>query len=83
MSHNLQLLLFIERAHRSRICQFCCSLSADLTLGPIAECDIEKVNTVWPSRHKGSMFYLNRLAKYNANVGVRTANGELVAWSLR
>lgn len=60
-----------------------CRLPDGITLGPLSESDAEKADAVWPNKHVGSMFFLKRLAKWNPNVGVYAADGELVAWSFR
>ncbi|XP_035912823.1 uncharacterized protein LOC118512459 [Anopheles stephensi] len=46
--------------------------------------DAVKANELWPNRHQGSLFFLQRLAARNANVGLyECASGKLVAWCFR
>ncbi|XP_053676591.1 uncharacterized protein LOC128726789 [Anopheles nili] len=46
--------------------------------------DASKANDVWPNRHQGSLFFLQRLAAWNPNVGLYDrSSGKLVAWCFR
>lgn len=45
--------------------------------------DLEKVNSVWPLRTPDSLSYLERMAKYNPNIGAYKDDGTMVAWLLR
>lgn len=52
-------------------------------LGELTADDAAKADAVWPNRHTGSLFFLQRLAAWNPNVGLYNAGGELVAWCFR
>ncbi|XP_058126746.1 uncharacterized protein LOC131281223 [Anopheles ziemanni] len=46
--------------------------------------DAAKADDLWPNRHQGSRFFLERLAAWNPNVGlVERSTGTLVAWCFR
>uniref|UniRef100_A0AAG5DSD7 N-acetyltransferase domain-containing protein n=1 Tax=Anopheles atroparvus TaxID=41427 RepID=A0AAG5DSD7_ANOAO len=46
--------------------------------------DAIKADELWPNRHQGSRFFLQRLAAWNPNVGlVEQSSGALVAWCFR
>ncbi|XP_050078276.1 uncharacterized protein LOC126565171 [Anopheles maculipalpis] len=46
--------------------------------------DAVKANDLWPNRHQGSLFFLQRLAAWNANAGLyECSTGKLVAWCFR
>uniref|UniRef100_A0A182MZ91 N-acetyltransferase domain-containing protein n=1 Tax=Anopheles dirus TaxID=7168 RepID=A0A182MZ91_9DIPT len=46
--------------------------------------DARKANDVWPNRHTGSLFFLQRLAAWNPNVGLyEQGSGKLVGWCFR
>ena len=46
--------------------------------------DASTANDVWPNRHQGSLFFLQRLAAWNPNAGLyECATGKLVAWCFR
>ncbi|XP_031631312.1 uncharacterized protein LOC116345775 isoform X2 [Contarinia nasturtii] len=42
--------------------------------------DIEKANSVWPNRNPNSLRCLQRMAKYNPQVGAYKEDGTLAAW---
>ncbi|XP_052896513.1 uncharacterized protein LOC128303563 [Anopheles moucheti] len=53
-------------------------------LKPLRVVDAVKANDHWPNRHQGSLFFLQRLAAWNANVGLyERSSGALVAWCFR
>lgn len=54
-----------------------------MVLHEMSEDDALYANTVWPNRHPGSAFFMKRIAKWNANVGLYQSDGKLVAWCLR
>lgn len=58
-------------------------LPAGYRLGELTADDAAKADSVWPNRHTGSLFFLQRLAAWNPNVGLYNADGELVAWCFR
>lgn len=41
------------------------------------------MNDVWPNKHIGSRFFVQRLIEWNPNIGAFNENNELMAWSLR
>lgn len=44
----------------------------------------EKINDVWPHKHNGSLYFIQRLIEMNMNMGVFTKeDDELIAWCLR
>lgn len=44
----------------------------------------EKIDSVWPNRHHGSLEFIKRIIAWNPNVGLfKNDDNELVAWSLR
>ena len=46
--------------------------------------DAVVANKVWPNRHEGSEFLLNRLAEFNLNIGAYDKeSNELLAWCFR
>lgn len=47
------------------------------------EDDAIAADAVWPNRHRGSVFFLKRMAAWNENVGLYRDDGRLVAWSFR
>lgn len=56
----------------------------DISLRPVTDYhDLEKVNSVWPLKDANSFPFLQRLAKYNSNVGAYKEDGTLVAWIFR
>lgn len=56
----------------------------DVELRPLTEPkDLEKINSAWPHRKQTSMRFIQRMAKYNLNVGAFEKDGTLVAWVLR
>ncbi|XP_058818039.1 uncharacterized protein LOC131681315 [Topomyia yanbarensis] len=56
---------------------------ASFRLGSLTEEDAAKADAVWPNKHVGSLFFLQRLAAWNPNVGLYNSSGELVAWCFR
>lgn len=55
-----------------------------IELRPVTELqDLEKANSVWPHRNPNSLPFLQRMAKYNTNIGAFTEDGTLVAWLFR
>ncbi|XP_059617251.1 uncharacterized protein LOC132262125 [Phlebotomus argentipes] len=52
----------------------------DIELHPMREEDAIVADRVWPNRHVGSLFFLQRLIAWNPNVGAYTRDGKLVAW---
>lgn len=41
----------------------------------------EKINDVWPHKHNGSLYFIQRLIEMNLNLGVFTKDdNELIAW---
>ncbi|XP_055597620.1 uncharacterized protein LOC129747426 [Uranotaenia lowii] len=53
------------------------------TLKELGQEDAIKADAVWPNKHRGSLFFLQRLAAWNVNTGLYDENGELIAWSFR
>lgn len=49
----------------------------------LTEDDAIAVDAVWPNRHRGSVFFLKRMAAWNENVGLYRDDGSMVAWSFR
>lgn len=54
-------------------------------LQPLSTLDYAKTaNDIWPYRHEGSLFYINRLIKLNPTIGLFTTDtNELIAWCFR
>ncbi|XP_055712124.1 uncharacterized protein LOC129807107 [Phlebotomus papatasi] len=52
----------------------------DIELRPMTKEDATIADRVWPNRHHGSLFFLERLIAWNPNVGAYTKEGRLVAW---
>uniref|UniRef100_A0A182QI03 N-acetyltransferase domain-containing protein n=1 Tax=Anopheles farauti TaxID=69004 RepID=A0A182QI03_9DIPT len=53
-------------------------------LRSLAPKDVRQANDVWPNKHTGSLFLLQRLAAWNPNVGLyEQSSGKLVAWCFR
>lgn len=56
----------------------------DVELRPLTEPkDIEKANSAWPHNNPESFEFLQRIAKYNPNVGAFKKDGTLVSWVFR
>lgn len=56
----------------------------DVELRPLTESKhIEKASLAWPHSNPKSFQFLQRLAKYNANVGAFKKDGTLVSWVFR
>lgn len=54
------------------------------TLKPITTLEqIERVSSIWSNRDEGSLFFLKRLMDWNLNIGLFTAEDELVSWCFR
>ncbi|XP_055598405.1 uncharacterized protein LOC129747982 [Uranotaenia lowii] len=53
------------------------------TLKQLGPEDSTKADAVWPYRHQGSLFLLQRLAAWNINTGLYKNNGDLIAWCYR
>lgn len=63
---------------------FSCRPPPGITLKPLTEDDVKLAEKVWPNRHKGSLFFLKRLAAWNPNIGAYTCDGgKLIAWCFR
>ena len=46
--------------------------------------DAEIIDSLWPNRHRGSLFFIKRLIDWNINMGIYDeTNNELAAWCLR
>lgn len=44
----------------------------------------EKINDLWPHKHNGSLYFIQRLIEMNMNIGAFTKeDDELIAWCLR
>lgn len=44
----------------------------------------EKINELWPHKHNGSLYFIQRLIEMNMNIGAFTKeDDELIAWCLR
>lgn len=44
----------------------------------------EKINDLWPHKHNGSLYFIQRLIEMNMNIGAFTReDDELIAWCLR
>lgn len=44
----------------------------------------EKINDLWPHKHNGSLYFIQRLIEMNLNIGAFTEDeDELIAWCLR
>jgi ribosomal protein S18 acetylase RimI-like enzyme len=37
-------------------------------------------DALWPNKHAGSLYFLNRLRELNTNIGAFNDDGELMAW---
>lgn len=62
----------------------CLTVPEGFELKAVHSEDTVKVNDLWPNRHQGSLFFLQRLAAWNANVGLyECSTGKLVAWCFR
>nr|XP_040239532.2 uncharacterized protein LOC120959876 isoform X1 [Anopheles coluzzii] len=60
------------------------SVPAGFELKALSADDASTANDVWPNRHQGSLFFLQRLAAWNPNAGLyECATGKLVAWCFR
>ncbi|GAB0099331.1 glycine-N-acyltransferase-like protein 3 isoform X1 [Sergentomyia squamirostris] len=57
--------------------------SSDIDLRPMSRDDAIVADRVWPNKHIGSLFFLQRLIAWNPNVGAYTKDGRLVAWCFR
>lgn len=56
----------------------------DIDLRPITEPhDIAKVNSLWSLRSNYTCAYIQRLSRFNINVGAFKKDGTLVAWIFR
>lgn len=57
----------------------------DIELRPVTEPhDLEKVNSVWSHSNLNSLALVQRMAKYNPNMGAfKKDDGTLVAWQFR
>lgn len=60
-----------------------CRIPDHIILRPLTEEDAETANELWPHAHGGSKEFLKRLARFNANIGAFTKDGELLAWVFR
>uniref|UniRef100_A0A182WFH2 N-acetyltransferase domain-containing protein n=1 Tax=Anopheles minimus TaxID=112268 RepID=A0A182WFH2_9DIPT len=62
----------------------CVTVPEGFELKPLSSEDAAIADDVWPNRHQGSLFFLQRLAAWNANVGLyECSTGKLVAWCFR
>lgn len=59
------------------------SVPDGMYLREMNEADAIAADSVWPNRHPGSTFFMKRIAKWNANVGLYRNDGKMVAWCLR
>lgn len=56
----------------------------DVEFRPLSELkDIEKADSVWSAHNPTSLQFLQRLAKYNPNIGAFKKDGTLVSWVLQ
>lgn len=55
-----------------------------LVLRPMIPEHGEKINDLWPHKHNGSLYFIQRLIEMNLNIGAFTEDeDELIAWCLR
>lgn len=55
----------------------------NVTLKPLSVEHAEVINDEWPNKHDGSLFFIQRLIKWNLNVGAFNDENELIGWCLR
>lgn len=56
----------------------------DVKLRPLTELkDLVKADSVWSAHNPTSLKFLQRLAKYNPNVGAFKSDGTLLSWVLQ
>lgn len=49
----------------------------------MCEDDAIEIDSKWPNRHDGSLFFIKRLIKWNPNIGAYDESGKLMGWCLR
>lgn len=54
-----------------------------ISLAPLREEHAEKINSLWPNRHDGSLQFIKLIIELSPNIGAFDSNGKLVAWCLR
>lgn len=54
-----------------------------ITFRPMVPEHGEKINDLWPHKHNGSLYFIQRLIEMNLNIGAFTEEDELIAWCLR
>ncbi|EDW75791.2 uncharacterized protein Dwil_GK15128 [Drosophila willistoni] len=70
-------------ASKELVSSFTIEIPPGVTLKTLQLKDAETINEIWPHREPGSIDFVNRLIKYNVNVGAYDDSGKLVAWCLR